>query len=253
MTKKELKEMLSLHQKWLNNEPGGVRANLANANLYDADLQWVNLEGANLKGANLKGANLKGANLKGANLVLAYLNGANLANANLQGANLASANLVETHLKGANLKGANLEGANLKGANLAWSSLYSADLFRANLDQAKLPKYQIPQNKKLIVYKKVESNIVLKLEIPAKAKRTASLVGNKCRAEYAKVIAWKRVGGKWFKTNKQNVEFISKHDCYFQYKLGEIARPDSYDDNPCVECTNGIHFFMKYEDAEKYC
>jgi hypothetical protein len=228
MTKTKLKQILSLHKKWLNGDSDGVRANLEGANL----------EGANLVCANLKGANLEGANLEGANLVGANLERANLAWANLENANLESANLEWANLEGANLKGANLECANLVGANL---------------DQAKLPDYQIPQDKVLLGYKKVCYDIVLKLEIPAKAERTASLVGNKCRAEYAKVIAWKRVGDKkWHKTNKAKVEFISQHNTSFRYKLGKIAKPDSYDNDPSLECTQGIHFFMKYKDAEAY-
>ena len=33
-----IKEILDLHEKWLNNEPGGERANLRGANLSDANL-----------------------------------------------------------------------------------------------------------------------------------------------------------------------------------------------------------------------
>jgi hypothetical protein len=239
----KFKKMLSLHKKWLNDEPGGVRANLAGANLQDANLIGANLGEADLQGANLVCANLVCANLKGANL-----EGANLVGANLVGASLFRANLVGANLKWANLKWANLEGANLKGANLE-----CANLVGANLDQAKLPDYQIPQDKVLLGYKKVCYDIVLKLEIPAKAERTASLVGNKCRAEYAKVIAWKKVGDKkWHKTNKAKVEFISQHKPSFQYKLGKIAKPDSYDNDPRVECTTGIHFFMDFESAKYY-
>lgn len=64
----DLKEVLEKHKKWLNNEPGGERANLRCADLRDANLQDANLYGANLQDANLRGANLYGANLRGANL-----------------------------------------------------------------------------------------------------------------------------------------------------------------------------------------
>ena len=58
MTREELETILEKHKKWLNDVPGGERANLRSA-----DLRSANLEGANLKGANLEGANLEGANL----------------------------------------------------------------------------------------------------------------------------------------------------------------------------------------------
>ena len=68
MTKQELQEILKLHQKWLDGEEGGQRANLQEANLREADLQEANLQEANLWGANLRGANLQGANLREADL-----------------------------------------------------------------------------------------------------------------------------------------------------------------------------------------
>ena len=48
MTSAEIKQVLELHKKWLNNEQGGERANL---------------RGADLSGANLRGADLRGADL----------------------------------------------------------------------------------------------------------------------------------------------------------------------------------------------
>ena len=73
MTKLELDKVLELHRKYVNNEEGGVKANLGgadlrNADLGDADLRGANLGGANLGGANLRGADLRGANLRGADL-----------------------------------------------------------------------------------------------------------------------------------------------------------------------------------------
>ena len=52
LTQKQINEIATLHQKWLNDEVDGAQANLRAANL----------RGANLTGANLKDANLRGAN-----------------------------------------------------------------------------------------------------------------------------------------------------------------------------------------------
>ena len=70
-TAEELQQIISSHKNWLNDEEGGVRANLVRANLDGANLYGANLDGANLDGANLVRANLDGANLDGANLVRA--------------------------------------------------------------------------------------------------------------------------------------------------------------------------------------
>lgn len=51
MTQVKVKIILENHLKWLNDEPGGVRANLYNANLYNANLRNANLCDADLRGA----------------------------------------------------------------------------------------------------------------------------------------------------------------------------------------------------------
>ena len=75
MTGRELKKILVLHKKWLENKPDGVRANLSGADLFGANLRGVNLSGANLSGANLSNADLSDANLSDANLSNADLSG----------------------------------------------------------------------------------------------------------------------------------------------------------------------------------
>jgi hypothetical protein len=101
-----------------------------------------------------------------------------------------------------------------------------------------------------VVYKKVCRDFILKLEIPAEAKRTASLIGNKCRAEFAKVIGWKALGNPEFLTEPK--EFYSKHDNLFIYQMGATVKPDNYNPNIRLECTQGIHFFINLKDAENY-
>ena len=73
MTKKEIKEVLSLHKLWLNDSPQGQHADLRGADLCDA-----NLYGADLRSADLYGADLYGADLRSADLCDADLYGANL-------------------------------------------------------------------------------------------------------------------------------------------------------------------------------
>ena len=58
MTSEEIKKVLDLHKKWLNNEQGGERANLREADLRRANLRWADLRAANLSEADLRGADL---------------------------------------------------------------------------------------------------------------------------------------------------------------------------------------------------
>ena len=162
MTKEKLKNVLELHEKWLNNENGGVSANL-----------W----GANLREANLRGANLREADLWGANLL----------GANLRGANLREADLREADLRGANLWGANLRGANLWGANL--------------LGAKNIPFLPLacPEKGEFVAFKKC-SGYIVELLIPADAKR-CSATTRKCRASYAKVLSITTLLGEPIKTD----------------------------------------------------
>ena len=158
----------------------------------------------------------------------ANLAGANLADANLAGANLARANLADANLARADLARANLARANLAGANLAGAK------------NIKLPPFQIPQEGELIVWKKLAGGKLCKLRIPPDARRTASVVGRKCRAEFAEVLEG---SGRSWRTDGDHV---------IDYSPGATVRPDSYDDNPLVECAPGIHFFLTKEEAEAW-
>ena len=74
----DLKEVLRVHERWLNDDKYGRRADLSGANLRYADLRDAYLGGANLSGADLRDADLGGAYLGGADLRCANLSGADL-------------------------------------------------------------------------------------------------------------------------------------------------------------------------------
>ena len=256
----DMKSVLKRHALWVNGD-GGSRADLSGANLRYADLSDANLSGANLSYANLRDANLSDANLsyadpgdadlshanlRDANLSFANLSDADLSYANLRGANLGYANLSYADLSGAYLSGANLIGAYLSGANLRGAHLSGANLRGAHLSGARLPHFSIcPEIGSFTAWKKLSGGNIALLQIPADARRTSSLVGRKCRAEFVYVVSI---------TNKDGDavnEARSTHDLTV-YKVGEIVHPDSFNDDIRVECTNGIHFFITKREAEEY-
>ena len=59
-----LRGILYNHEKWLNHEGSGVRADLSNSNLSRADLGGANLRGADLSDSILRGANLSRSDLR---------------------------------------------------------------------------------------------------------------------------------------------------------------------------------------------
>lgn len=144
----DIKEVVERHQKWLNGEPGGKRANLNKADLRGvdlsgADLRWASLKWANLSEAILSETILIWTDLRWANLSKAILNDADLSESDLRWVNLSDAclckaNLNKSDLSEINLRGANLRWANLSEAILRWADLSLADLSEANLNRTNL-------------------------------------------------------------------------------------------------------------------
>lgn len=67
MNKKELKEILEKHQKWLNNEEGGEQFVCGcNSDLRGSDLNNSDLSNSNLRGSDLRNSNLSNSDLSGA-------------------------------------------------------------------------------------------------------------------------------------------------------------------------------------------
>lgn len=164
------------------------------------------------------------------------LRGANLSRANLCGMDLSGVNLSGACLHGTDLSHANLHGADLRGTDLRYTILRHASLRGANLRSAMLPRFQIPQEGDLTVYKQLDQGTrIITLRIPGTAKRTATLVSRKCRAEFAWVVSGSG------QSERGGI-----------YTESEIVRPDKYDDDVRIACTHGIHFFLTREEAEEY-
>ena len=153
------------------------------------------------------------------------------------------ADLSHADLHNAVLRHADLSYAVLRNADLSCADLRNAVLSYADLRYAVLPRFQIPQTGTLEVFKKIEGKIV-KLRVPAKAKRMISLVGRKCRAEYVKVLDIEGGGPVESDGMGNGVKTV--------YEIGNMVKPDSYDEDIRVECSHGIHFFLTREEAEEF-
>ena len=149
MNQDELNRILELHEKWIKDEEGGVKANLSDADLSGADLRYANLIGADLEHANLSGADLSDADLGIADL------------------------------RYANLRHADLSDADLRGACL--------DNVKCN-DATAFYHLQCPEKGSYIGYKKCRQNRIVELLITEDAKRS-SATSRKCRASKAKVLS----------------------------------------------------------------
>lgn len=220
MEQSRINAILDAHYKWLRGVGGGARASFIDADLRGADLENAYLMRAFLVGADLRDAKLGNANLKDADLMGANLSGTDLWSTCFARADLRSADLTRADIRSADLRDANLTGARLGGA--------------------RLPDFQLPGGD-IVAYKKCREGIV-RLLIPAAARRTATLVGRKCRAEYAIVTV--TPGGE---------PAHSRLMPEFAYIVGSTVRPtEPYDPDIRVACASGIHFFATHEEAEAY-
>ena len=265
----KLKEILEKHEKWLNGQQCGERANLYNAKLesadlhqaklYNADLGHTILFHANLRNANLIRSNLWGAELINADLRDAYLCYANLDDANLCQADLRGASLWGAHLCGVDLRGADLCDADLHDADLRTAKLCGANLLGANLSGANLSDIDLydtknipfipmtcPNSGSFVAWKKANGYIV-KLLVPEDARRSSS-TGRKCRCDKAVVIAIESLDGEL----SGLTEIASYYNKNFIYKVGETVTESNFCENRFVECAPGIHFFINRQEAVDY-
>ena len=258
MNSVELKNILDLHEKWINGEPDGKKADLRWADLRLADLSRTDLHGADLTGANLRAANLRWADLSEACLCDAELCGANLymtnlIKANLNGTDLRFARIYGTDLNYAclsfaDLSRANLHRANLIGADLRCANLHDTNLYMANLIDAKNIDFPIscPEKGSFIGFKKA-NGLIIELEIPSDALRSSATT-RKCRCSKAKVISITNLDG-----SPSGVTSIpSSWDGNFVYSIGDIVEVADFDTNRWNECAPGIHFFITRQEAVNY-
>ena len=165
------------------------------------------------------------------------------------GAYLRGAYLRDADLSGAYLRDADLRCANLRGADLSGAYLRGADLRDADLRGAKEIPYlplACPSDGAFIGWKKVEGCLI-QLLIPEDAKR-CSATTQKCRCEFAKVLSIIRIENGEELQSIENTSYAPS----IVYKVGEIVKPDSFDEDRWNECSHGIHFFINKQDALNY-
>lgn len=236
MTGEELKNILDLHEKWLNGEPDGVQAELRDVNLSGIYLADKNLSKAFLCHVILKGSILDNTNLKHTRLLYVNLEHSSLRNTNLESAMLCKVNFSDSNIGGANFCNSVLE-------NVSFENVYHNEntIFFA---------LQCPEEGSFIGYKKAinkdEEFVIVKLQITEDAKRS-SATSRKCRCSKTKVLSITSIDGK--------IEYDSAHACYdrsFVYKVGETVEVTDFDEDRWNECSTGIHFFITRDEAVQY-
>ena len=102
-----------------------------------------------------------------------------------------------------------------------------------------------PREGDFIGWKKCRGNLLVKLLIPADAKRTSSL-NKECRCEKAFVLDITNRKGEHKKTA------VSKRDTEFVYRVGKTVCVPDFCEDRFRERAPGIHFFMDKTSAVNY-
>ena len=137
----------------------------------------------------------------------------------------------------ANLRSADLSGANLRSANL--KDIKGGELILAQTEI-------IPREGEVIGWKKCRDKVLVKLRVPADAKRSNAPGGRKCRAERAEVL---EIIGPMGGARK---DAVSLYDSNFIYCIGEVVTPGTWNTDRFTECGSGIHFYLTREEAEAH-
>ena len=101
-----------------------------------------------------------------------------------------------------------------------------------------------PEEGAFVGWKKLCGGSVARLVIPHDAQRLNAYGSRKCRASKAFVH-------EIFGT-QTGAAHTSRHDTRFIYTQGAEVIPDSFNADPRIECSNGIHFFITRAEAESY-
>ena len=142
-----------------------------------------------------------------------------------------NADLTDADLTNADLRGAYLRGAYLTGADL-----------RKIKHQFQI----IPEEGSFIAWKKGRNNHLIKLEIPKESKRHNCLTSRKCRAEFVIVLDIRNSKGHKAK------KCYGLYNSDFEYEISKTVKADSYNPDPLLECSNGIHFFVTKQEAKDW-
>lgn len=227
-------------------------ANFNKADLSKADLSYSSLRYADFNGSNLRDTVFSYSDLRDAEFMDTDLSNTNLIFSNLHGTLLGNSDLSYANLVGVDFSEADLRGANFNGAYISDVNLLSADL-RGAKNVPYIPMI-CPEEDSFIGWKKckkfnsgVEEEVLVKLQIPAGAKRSSATT-RKCRCNKASVIGIYNLDG----TKASVKRAYSDFDSDFIYEVGKTVEVTNFDEDRWAGCAPGIHFFMNREEAVRY-
>ncbi len=256
----ELKKILAAHKKWLDDEPGGKRAELENATFKSLDLHGIDLTGACLDFSSFTNCDLSGASFKETHCQMVAFENSILGDADFSYASLPYSVFNNSQLLNTNFLSANLFGTLFNKNRLSDVNFKSANLFGVNgicmsptenfFDNLKTDEYTqgfypvCPLEGAFIAYKKIGGYIVV-LEIPKDARRFSGR-GFECRADKAKVLRIENLDGSPADVKTVCDMFTFQKFTWGRNVSGQIIELDG---DPFTKVTGGVPFYISRQMA----
>lgn len=200
---------------------------LKNIDFTYIDFSWSDFQNIDFSYSNFSHSIFNNASFKNTNFSFANLTDVSFFAADLRSTNLSFSNCDATIFTSSLLMGANLEGLNATERTVHF-------------------RISCPETGYFFGYKKCFNDRMVKLLIPADAKRSSS-TSNACRCDKAITVAIMNKDKTGFYTEANS--FVDEN---FIYRLGEMSYADSYNEDRWLDSSNGIHFWMSFDEALKY-
>mgnify|MGYP001252273311 CR=1 FL=1 len=234
------------------------------------DMSHMDLAGAVFNACVLRNINFTGADLTSAvfiDCVVDYcvFDGAAMQRVSIRNTapSTLSRSFYECSFDGADMRNALLSEAEFRRASFKRARLKGADFgvenIRERFNEAKfggatgVPRVAVAACPALPIgafegWKRCADGRIVKLLIPADAKRSAGL-SNKCRASHVMTLdITSKIGNKC--KNARSLLDSGGQDC--AYRVGYITEAHAFDDDRWETCAPGIHFFLTRYEAHKF-
>lgn len=255
-----------------------IEADLSEMDMKRVWFSNVDFTGSSFKNTDLFGATFKNCVLDKVNFDYTQLASAKFINCSMNHTDFWCVNMQSAEMNGCfadnpdrhrqetrfyqcDMRGSRLRYNHIKGVRFEHSTIMDALFDRNDFAEAnRLPPMVCPSEGAFIAYKKVRNvnqrkvkdyNIIAKLRIPAKAKRSSATT-RKCRASEAKVLGFYKLDGTPIPSTA--IKYArSEYDSSFKYTIGETVVPKKpFNEDRWSECASGIHFLMSFEEAVDY-
>jgi hypothetical protein len=232
---------------------------LENADCRNMDLRSVHFGTVNCTRTKFNGAIFKNSSFSEANLSHCSFANAVFTDCEFVGADLDYANFTGTVFISCDLTGLKSAENTIFVSAINRRTIFGDAISEEQREDLLGHKQIVPSKGSFIAWKAVAAsngeNQIAEIEILDESKRVSTYgTERKCRASSVRVIALYRLDGeKSDETMADSLTYTRNNPSIgYAYNVGEITFADSFNSNPNIECTNGIHFFMTFEEAVQW-